>query len=396
MRSIGVVTTSRADYSLYRPLLAQLQDDPELRLRLYVSGSHLVPEQGMTRDLIKADGFEVAEHVESLVASDSPEAIAKSMGLTTLGFAQAFSREQPHLLVVLGDRFEMHAAAVAALPFLLPIAHIHGGELTLGAIDDGFRHSLTKLSHLHFTSAEPYADRIRQMGEEPWRVTTCGALSMDALRVAPLLSEEEFAARFGLPFRPGFILATLHAATLECRSPDEQIGELLAALRALERPVLFTASNADAGGREINRRIAAFVHEHPWAHLVDSLGPDGYPTAMSLAGAMVGNSSSGIVEAGWFRLPVVNIGSRQEGRIRGENVIDVGLQRDEIRQAIQRALSPEFRAQLHDLPNVYGNGYAAEMITEVLREAPLGERLLRKRFVTVPAAVEPEVQRVKG
>lgn len=380
MRTIGVVTVARSDYGIYRPILKKIHQDPDLRLVLYVSGMHLSPEFGLTAAAIEADGFEIAERVEMLLSSDSPEGVAKAMGLGTLGFAQAFGRSRPDLLLVLGDRFEMHAAAVAALPFRIPVAHIHGGELSLGAIDDALRHSMTKLSHLHFTSTEEYARRVIRMGEEPWRVTVSGAPGLDNLRETPLLKLQEFNARFNLKFNPGFLLVTYHPVTLEYEQTEWQCGELLAALERSGKEVLFTEANADSGGRIINRMTQEFARRHPRAKWVANLGTQGYFSAMALAGAMVGNSSSGIIEAASLKLPVVNIGTRQEGRVRGKNVIDVGYGRDEIQAGIARALSPQSRGTLAALVNPYGDGRAAEKIVRRLKEVTLHERLVHKRF----------------
>lgn len=380
MRTIGVVTVGRSDYGIYRPILKKIQQDPDLRLVLYVSGMHLSPEFGLTATAIEADGFEIAERLEMLLSSDSPEGVAKAMGLGTLGFAQAFGRSRPDLLLVLGDRFEMHAAAVAALPFRIPVAHIHGGELSLGVIDDALRHSMTKLSHLHFTSTEEYARRVIRMGEEPWRVTVSGAPGLDNLRETPLLKLQEFNARFNLKFSPGFLLVTYHPVTLEYEQTEWQCGELLAALELSGKEVLFTEANADSGGRIINRMTQEFARRHPRAKWVANLGTQGYFSAMALAGAMVGNSSSGIIEAASLKLPVVNIGTRQEGRVRGKNVIDAGYGRDEIQTGIARALSPQFRGTLAALVNPYGDGRAAEKIVRRLKEVSLHERLIHKRF----------------
>jgi UDP-hydrolysing UDP-N-acetyl-D-glucosamine 2-epimerase len=341
---------------------------------------HLSPEFGLTIREIEADGFPIGERVEMLLSSDTPEGIAKSMGLGTMGFAQAYGRCRPDILLVVGDRFEMHAAALAALPFKIPVAHIHGGEITEGAIDDALRHSITKLSHLHFVSTREYANRVIQMGEEPWRVVVSGSPALDNLRTLTLLKPEELAARFGLSLNQAPLLVTFHPVTLEYEDTDWQVSELLEALRPFDLPVVFTAPNADTSGRVIARKIEDFVKDHPSAWIVPNLGTLGYLSMMRCAAAMVGNSSSGIVEAPSFELPVVNIGSRQRGRVRAPNVIDVGYGATEIAGAVERALCPAFRASLAGLTNPYGDGRAAECIVRVLRETPLGDKLLVKRF----------------
>lgn len=381
MRTIGVVTVARSDYGIYLPLLKKIQADPDLRLHLIVSGMHLSPEFGLTVKAIEADGFEIGERVEMLLSSDTPEGIVKSMGLGSIGFAQAFSRFRPDILVVLGDRFEMHAAALAALPFKIPVAHIHGGEITQGAIDDALRHSMTKLSHLHFVGTQEYARRVIQMGEEPWRVTVSGAPSLDSLRSVRLLEREELVARLGLHLdETPFLLVTFHPVTLEYERTEWQTAELLAALETCDLPVVFTMSNADTSGRTVARMIEDFVVAHAFAQAADNLGTQGYFSVMALAAAMVGNSSSGILEAASFELPVVNIGNRQGGRIRGDNVIDVDYERTSILEGLQKALDPKFRAKLHGLRNPYGSGGASEKIVKVLRRVQLDDRLVMKRF----------------
>lgn len=380
MREIGVVTVARSDYGIYLPVLRRIASEPSLRLRLLVGGSHLAPEFGETWREIERDGFAVDERVEMLLASDRPEGTAKSIGLGVMGFAQVFGRRAPDLLVVLGDRFEMYSAALAALPFRIPLAHIHGGESTRGAIDEALRHSMTKLSHLHFVATEEYARRVIQLGEEPWRVTISGAPALDHLGALELLERAELETRFGISLNPAPLVVTFHPATLEYERAEWQTIELLAALEAAGRPVVFTMPNADAGGRTVARLIEEYVSVHSSAWLVDNMGTRGYFSLMSVAAAMVGNSSSGIVEAPSFRLPVVNVGVRQDGRVRAANVIDVGSSREEITAGIERALAPEFRQSLSDLRNPYGDGHAAERIVERLKEVALDERLLVKRF----------------
>lgn len=384
MRTIGVVTVSRSDYGIYLPILRRIQTDPDLNLHLIAAGMHLSPEFGLTVRSIEADGFEVRDRVEMLLSSDTPEAIAKAMGLGAIGFAQAYARVRPDILLVLGDRFEMHAAALAALPFKIPMAHTHGGELTEGAIDNALRHSMTKLSHLHFVATEVYAQRLIQMGEEPWRVTVSGAPSLDNLRTVKLLTRAELGARFGVRLDTDPLLVTYHPVTLEYEQTEWQMEELLEALQAFDIPVVFTMPNADPGGRLILQMIREFVRDRPTARLVENLGTQAYFSMMACAAAMVGNSSSGIIEAPSFGLPVVNIGSRQAGRIRAKNVIDVGYSRGEIVEGIRRTVASEFRATLKGLANPYGDGHAAERIVGVLRTVQLDEKLLVKRFHETP------------
>jgi UDP-N-acetylglucosamine 2-epimerase (non-hydrolysing)/GDP/UDP-N,N'-diacetylbacillosamine 2-epimerase (hydrolysing) len=383
LRTIGVVTVARSDYGIYLPLLGKIQANPELRLHLIVSGMHLSPEFGLTVKSIEADGFEVGDRVEMLLSSDTPQAIAKSMGLGTIGFAQSFARFRPDILVVLGDRFEMHAAALAALPFKIPIAHIHGGEVTRGAIDDALRHSITKLSHVHFVATEDHARRVIQLGEEPWRVTVCGALSLDNLRGFTALSKRELEARYGLLLDQPPLLVTFHPVTLEYERSEWQVEQLLAALEACRMPVVFTLPNADTNGRQIARQISDYVQTHTSTWLVDNLGTVGYFSMMAQAAAMVGNSSSGIIEAASFKLPVVNIGTRQQGRLHPANVIDVGYTQTEIVEGIKKVTQNEFRDGLRDVVNPYGCGQASDKIIQRLQEVVLGDRLLTKSFYDV-------------
>lgn len=390
MRKIGVVTVARSDYSIYLPVLRKIQADPDLELHLLVAGMHLSPEFGLTAKVMEADGFQIAERVEMLLSSDTPDGIAKSMGLGVIGFAQSFARFRPDVLLVLGDRFEMHAAALAALPFKIPVAHIHGGEITEGAVDDALRHSMTKLSHLHFVSTQEYARRVIQMGEETWRVVVSGSPALDNLHTLTLLPREELAGRFGLRLDRAPLLVTFHPVTLECEQTEGQVSELLDALRVVELPVVFTMPNADTNGRVIARMIEEFVKRQPDAWIVPNFGPEGYFSMMAVSAAMVGNSSSGIVEAASFGLPVVNIGTRQQGRARGENVIDVGYERDEIIRGIRWAISPEFRARLQGLTNPYGDGHAAEVIVRRVKEVVLDNRLLVKHFLDLRVSLDLE------
>lgn len=380
MRTIGVVTVSRSDYGLYVPILRRISADPDLELRLLVSGMHLAPEFGATYRVIEEDGFAIDERVHMLLSSDAPEAIATAMGVGTIGFAQVLGGSRPDILLVLGDRFEMHAAVVAALPFALPVAHIHGGESSEGVIDEPIRHSITKMSHLHFVSTGLYRERIVQMGEEPWRVMVSGAPGLDAIRELEQMPLKELEERIGISLGEPTLLVTHHPVTLQHDQSEAQLHALLSALRDSGYQVVFTAPNADTGGRAAFQAIDDFVAQEPRARFVTNLGSRAYFTLMASVEAMVGNSSSGIIEAASFALPVVNIGSRQQGRLRGPNVIDVGGAREEIHDGIRRAVSPEFRAGLKGLKNPYGDGHAAERIVTRLKEVELDQRLLMKKF----------------
>jgi UDP-hydrolysing UDP-N-acetyl-D-glucosamine 2-epimerase len=383
VRTIGVVTVARSDYGIYLPILRLIQDDPKLRLHLMVSGMHLSPQFGLTARQIEEDGFEIAERIEMLLPSDTPKAIGKSIGQGVIGFARAFDRFKPDILLVLGDRFDMFAAVVASLPFVIPVAHIHGGESTEGLIDEPIRHSITKMSHLHFASTELYANRIIQMGEDPWRVVVSGAPSLDNLHSVKLLSREKLKQQFELDLKETILLVTYHPVTLEYEKTEWQVRELLSALEDSGMHIVFTYPNADTQGRVIIRMIEEFACRHAKSQVTANLGTQGYFSLMSQATTMVGNSSSGIIEAASFKLPVVNIGNRQRGRVYAKNVIDVANDRSEILECIKKAVSPEFRASLSDLVNPYGDGHAAERIVERLKTVTIDERLLLKHFYHV-------------
>ncbi len=367
------------------PVLRRIAQDPDLKLHLIVAGMHLSPDFGLTVRIIEKDGFEIGDRVEMLVASDSPEAIAESMGQGTIGYAKSYARLRPDILLVLGDRFEMHAAVVAALPFNIPVAHIHGGELTEGAIDDALRHSITKMSHLHFVTTEEYGDRVVQMGEEPWRVVVSGAPSLDNLGSVEFLDSQALESRFGLDLTTPPLLVTYHPVTLEYQDSESQVKELLAALDTCGLPIVFTQTNADTGGRVVGDLIQEFVASHPQARMADNMGTQGYFSLMTQASAMVGNSSSGIIEAPSFRLPVVNIGARQHGRVRAANVIDVGYSREEVLAGIEKSQDRQFQDSLKDMTSPYFQGDAAEAIATRLLSVDLDERLIRKSFNNGPA-----------
>lgn len=383
-RTIGVVTVARSDYGHLVPLLEQIRDAPDLTLRLFVTGAHLAERLGATVRAIEADGWPIAGRVEMTGETDAPVDVAVAVGLGAAGLARAFTNQRPDLLVVLGDRLEMLAAAVAALPLAIPVAHLHGGEVTEGAVDEQARHAITKLSHLHFPAAEPYVRRILQMGEEPWRVHCSGAPGLDRLARLAVLSREELARRIGLPLRRPTLLVTFHPVTLEAEDTAVHVDELAAALEKIAGDAIVTYPGADASHETIIRRLEVLAAARPGTRLVASLGDDVYCSLLREADVMVGNSSSGLIEAPSFALPVVNIGARQRGRLRATNVIDVAPTRHEIVKGIERALQPEFRRGLTGLANPYGDGRAAPRIVQVLREIELGRRLLQKRFVDLP------------
>ena len=376
------MTVARSDWGIYQPVLRAIAARSDLSLRIIVSGAHLSAEFGLTVSEIEKE-FAVSDRVPSLLSSDTPGSVARSMGLGVIGLAQAFERERPDILLVLGDRFDMFAAALAALPFNIPVAHIHGGELSEGAIDDALRHSMTKLSHLHFVTTETYAGRVKQLGEESWRVVVSGAPALDHLRGMTAMTREVLERRFGAALDPAPLLVTFHPVTLELTEVEAQTQALLGALHDVGLPVLFTLPNADTSGRTIIGEIQRFVAEQRVpSQIVANFGTEGYFSLLRLVPAMVGNSSSGLIEAASFGLPVVNVGNRQRGRVRGANVIDVANDRKAIADAIRRAVSPAFRESIRDAVNPYDAGRpAGEVIASTLATIPLDRHFIAKRFV---------------
>ncbi len=339
-RRIAVITGTRAEYGLLSWLMKEIQADPELDLQLIVTGAHLSPEFGLTWSEIEADGFSLDARVEMLLSGDSPVAVTKSLGLGIIGFADALDRLKPHMLVILGDRYEMLGAAAAASFAGVPVAHIHGGEITLGAYDDAFRHAITKMSSLHFVAREEYRRRVIQMGESPETVFTVGPACADALLRQPLPTREELESSLGISLEDPLLLVTYHPETRSPVPSDRQIIELLAALGEIpEATVIFTGANADTDGRIINERAVEFCGACPGKRIfVQSLGRKRYWGVLAVVGAVVGNSSSGILEAPLLGTPVVNIGRRQEGRIRDPLVLDCPCGRDAIAASVRQAL----------------------------------------------------------
>lgn len=383
-RHIAVVTAGRSDYGYYLPVLRRLRAEPDMRVSIIATGSHLVPELGFTIQAIEADGFEITEQVEMTLAGDSATAIATSIGLGVIDFAHTFSRLKPDLLLLLGDRYEMLAAGCAVLPFSIPVAHIAGGELSEGAMDELIRHALTKMSHLHFVSTECYRRRVIQMGEDPKRVFLSGAPSLDNLANVDFMDRESLERLVGMKLAPAPILVTYHPVTRESEETQSQLTELLAALEASSLPAVFTFPGADTNWRTIVEKVQEYVSGRPQFRLVMSLGTRAYFSLLKHAALMVGNSSSGIIEAASFKLPVINVGNRQRGRLHAENVIDVPCEREAILQAIRRGSSEDFRHSLSDLRNPYGSGRAADVIVEALKGTPLDHRLVSKSFYDLP------------
>ncbi|KJR42234.1 UDP-N-acetyl-D-glucosamine 2-epimerase, UDP-hydrolysing [Candidatus Magnetoovum chiemensis] len=387
MRKIAAVTGTRAEYGLLYWILKGIYDDPQLKLQLIVTGTHLCAEFGMTVREIEKDGFPISEKVEMLLSSDTETAIATSMGLGMIGFAKAYERLKPDILLVLGDRFEILSAVAAALPFRIPVAHIHGGESTEGAIDEAIRHAVTKMSHIHFTSTETYRNRVVQLGERPEKVFSVGAPGIDNVYNLNLLEKDKLYSSLDIPLGKKIGIVTYHPVTLENDTAEFQISELLKALTKYSDVYwVFTSPNADTGGRIIIDKIKNFLITYPEkGKLFHSLGQLRYISLLKYSDLMVGNSSSGIIEAPSFKMPVVNIGDRQSGRVHAENVINVPQCLDgEISAALNKALSDEYRNGLKSIRNPYGDGLTSEKIIRQLKEITLDENLIKKRFYEVP------------
>jgi UDP-hydrolysing UDP-N-acetyl-D-glucosamine 2-epimerase len=387
-RTIAVVTSSRADYShLYWPL-RDLCAASSVDLRLIVMGPHLSPEFGHTVQEIEKDGIPIAARVECLLSSDSDVGMAKSIGVATLGLADLFGAIRPDLLLLIADRYEMLAPASVALALRIPIAHIEGGEISEGAIDDAVRNALTKMSHIHFTSTHAARERVIAMGEEEWRVHRAGAPSLDHLRRRTLISREELEVKLQIDLSIPTILVAYHPVTL-AQDTTEEVGEVFSALSELPGQVLFCYPNADAGSRALIERTKTFLANRCHGEMFTNLDAVTYWSLLRHVSALVGNSSSGIMETASFALPTVNIGIRQQGRERARNVLDAAADRSAIRGAIDKALSQGFRRSLAGMVNPYGDGHAAEKIVEVLTTVPLSRALLMKR--NIPLAIPDEV-----
>ncbi|TAN45242.1 MAG: UDP-N-acetylglucosamine 2-epimerase (hydrolyzing) [Nitrospirae bacterium] len=382
-RKICVVTGTRAEYGILYWIIKGIHEDPDLELQLVVTGMHLSAEFGLTVKVIEGDGFPISERVEMLLSADTEAAVASSMGIGMIGFAKVYERLKPDLITVLGDRFEIFAAVAAAVPFRIPIAHIHGGEATQGAMDECFRHAITKMSHLHFPAAGVYAKRIMQMGENPENVFCFGAPGLDNIRKLKLLERDELFSELQLPEDKTIGVVTFHPVTLEKDAAEMQMTALLGALRNFEDIYwVFTMPNADTGGRAIAWMMNNFVKDSPASGKVfASLGQVRYLSLLKHAALMVGNSSSGIIEAPSFGLPVVNIGDRQRGRMRAANVIDIeDCRSDFIVAAIRRAVSLDFRNLLKGIVNPYGAGDASDSIVSKIKSVGLDSGLIKKSF----------------
>jgi len=389
MRKICVVTGTRAEYGLLFWLMKEIQEDIGLELQLIATCMHLSHEFGLTYREIEADGFKIDRKIEMLLSSDTAVGITKSMGLAHIGFADALAELKPDLIVLLGDRFETLCAASSACVGRIPIAHIHGGETTEGVIDEAFRHAITKMSHLHFTSTEEYRRRVIQLGEHPDRAFNVGAIGIENVRKLPLLSKEELERDIGFDLGNRYFLVTFHPVTLEQSTAEDQFKNLLNALDQVttdsKEPmkIIFTRANADTGGRIINHLINNYVTTHSdKAIAFNSMGQIRYLSAMKHAAAVIGNSSSGIIEAPTFKVPTVNIGNRQKGRVQAPSTINCMPQAGAILQSIETSLSPAFVEGLSGMTNPYDRVNTCSTIVGLLEKINL-EGLIIKRFYDV-------------
>ena len=377
-RKICVVTGTRAEYGLLYWLMKEIQADEDLELQIIATGAHLSPEFGLTYKVIESDGFEIDEKVEMLLSSDTAVGITKSLGLATIGFADAYDRLKPDIVVLLGDRYEMLAAAQAALIIGLPIAHIAGGDTTEGAFDEAIRHSISKMAHIHFVTNEISARRVRQLGENPQYIFNVGSPGIDYIKRVQLLNRSDLEKELEFEFQDKNLLITFHPVTLDRVSSPHQFMELLKALDTLgtDEGIIFTKANADPQGRNINQMIDKYVESHPKAKAYTSLGQVNYFSVIAQVDVVVGNSSSGLYEVPSFGKPTVNIGDRQKGRLQAASIINCQPQEAAIKQAITAA----FALDCSNIRNPYGDGNSSIQMLSVLKSVPDYRVLLKKQF----------------
>lgn len=378
-RKIAVITGTRADYGIFYHVLKEIEKHEKLDLKLIACGMHLCPEFGMTINEIEKDGFEIADKFETILASDTGAAMAKSIGLSIISMAQSFERIKPDLVLILGDRGEMLGAATAAIHMNIPVAHIHGGEVT-GTVDESVRHAITKLSHIHFPANEDSKQRILKLGEKEENIFVVGAPGLDYIKKTQYLSREEMLERFKLEDDKIFLM-TQHPVTTERDMVEWQIRETLDAVVELGRQTIVSYPNSDNGGREIIRVIEEYRAKYPFLKVFRNLSQVEYLSFLEIAEVMIGNSSSGIIEAPSFKLPVVNIGSRQDGRLRACNIIDIPYGKEAVKAGVNKALEDEnFKNQLENCTNPYGDGNASGKIAQILSEIKLDRELIQKRI----------------
>lgn len=379
MKKIAVVTGTRAEYGILLPVLKAIQSHKEMELLLVVTGMHLNRNFGYTVTEIENDGFQIAARVEMHNADDTLSGMARSVGQGIIGMTRTWEQLNPDVIVVLGDRVEPLAAAVSGAYMNIPVAHIHGGDTSLGGLDESARHAITKFAHIHFPATQKSADRIIRMGEDKWRVHMVGSPALDAIVNEKLIPSDEVIRHFSLDMSRPRILMVQHPVTTEVEGSAEQVTETLKALVALEYPAIIIYPNSDAGGRKIVDIIKHYAKKHPQLRVITSLPRREYLSLLNLSSVLVGNSSSGMIDSSSFGVPVVNIGSRQKGRERGNNVIDVGYNKDDIVAALQRALfEEEFLAIVKQRFNPYGDGKASVRIAETISNLENTPSLIQK------------------
>lgn len=385
MKRIVILTATRAEYGLLKPLMVGMIADSYYDVRIAVTGMHLSQEFGMTVKEIEADNLKVDKKIEIVLNSDTPVALSKSMGLAMISFSEYFDECRPDALIVLGDRFETLAVCAAATNARIPIFHLHGGEATEGLIDEAIRHSITKMSYLHFTSTEVYQKRVIQMGESPDRVFNVGAMGVENALNVQTLSLSELEDSLGFKLGQNYAVGTFHPVTLENATAEDQIRELLKALdKHKDITYLFTKANADTDGRIINRVLADYEKDHEYFHLVDSLGMKRYLSALKYAQFVIGNSSSGLVEVPSFHIPTINIGDRQRGRITGQTILNCEPLSAEIDAAINKAIDSQFREEIKNAENPYGDGNTSQKIMMIIREFFEEDKIdIKKRFYDI-------------
>ncbi len=385
-RKICVITGSRAEYGLLQSVMQGIKDDPDLTLQIIATGMHLSPEFGLTYKAIESDGFLINRKVEMLTSSDTSIGIAKSMGLGLIGFADALSELSPDLLIVLGDRFEIFSAVSAALVAQIPVAHIHGGELTEGAFDEAIRHAVTKMSHLHFVAAEEFRQRVIQLGEQPENVFLVGGLGVDNIKRLDLLDRKALEIDLDLKFGKKNLLITFHPVTLENTSSVSQMQELLEALGQLEDThLIFTMPNADNEGRALIKIVKKFVSEHNNAYWFMSIGQLRYLSCIAQVDGVIGNSSSGLLEVPSFKKGTINIGDRQKGRLQATNIINCQPTQKSITNALDKLYSADFQESLSEVVNPYGEGGASEKIVNTLKKINI-KKIVKKAFYNLSSS----------
>ncbi|QKF61907.1 UDP-N-acetylglucosamine 2-epimerase [Campylobacter curvus] len=383
MRKICVVTGTRAEYGLLHPLLKAVQEEANLKLQLIVTGMHLSPEFGLTYKEIQKD-FKIDKKIEMLLSSDTAVGISKSMGLAQIGFSDAYDELKPDIVVLLGDRYEIFAAASAAMIAQIPIAHLYGGETTQGAFDESIRHSITKMSHIHFVSADEYKNRVIQLGENPKFVFNVGALGVENIKKLNFMSRDEFEKFINFKLNKKNIIVTFHPVTLENATAKAQFDEILSAINELkDTNIIFTKANSDTDGRIINKMIDDYVKKNADRSVAfTSMGQTGYLNALKFVDVVVGNSSSGIMEAPSFKKATIDIGDRQKGRIKANSVIECEPIKNEILKAFKKAYSKEFQKNLKSISNPYENGNTSSKIVKILKEINL-DGILKKKFYDI-------------